>query len=109
MILGKAKVLEKNGSFIAGVEQLNQAVVMFPRFLPALIEKMRLQACLKDWEQVIDTAFRALNIDKHCLDAQRYLILHALAWDGNEEAVSASPSLIALLTSAILIFRPQPS
>lgn len=89
VILGKAKVMEKNSSFIAGVEQLNHAIVLYPRFLPAFIEKMKTQACLKDWEQVVDTAFRALTIDKHCLDAQRYLILHSLAWDGNEEAVSS--------------------
>ncbi|CAG2171409.1 unnamed protein product, partial [Oppiella nova] len=51
VIIGKAKVLEKNSSFIAGVEQLNQAIVLYPRFLPAFIEKMKLQASLKDWEQ----------------------------------------------------------
>ncbi len=88
VILGKAKVLEKNGSFLSGVEQLNNAIVLYPRFLPALIEKMKLQACLKDWEQVVDTAFRALAIDKHCLDAHRYLTLHSLAWDFNDEVVS---------------------
>ncbi|CAG2113462.1 unnamed protein product, partial [Medioppia subpectinata] len=97
VIIGKSKVLEKNSSFIGGVEQLNQAIVLYPRFLPAFIEKMKLQACLKDWEQVVDTAFRALAIDKHCLDAQRYLIVYSMAWDNNQEA--ASSKLLDLIAS----------
>ncbi|XP_054157238.1 tetratricopeptide repeat protein 21B-like [Oppia nitens] len=97
VILGKSKVLEKNGSFMAGIEQLNQAIVLYPRFLPAYVEKMKLQACLKDWEQVVDTAFRALAIDKHCLDAQRFIILHSLAWDNNDD--QGSSKLLNLIQS----------
>ncbi|CAG2117267.1 unnamed protein product, partial [Medioppia subpectinata] len=94
VIIGKSKVLEKNSSFIGGVEQLNQAIVLYPRFLPAFIEKMKLQACLKDWEQVVDTAFRALAIDKHCLDAQRYLIVYSMAWDNNQEAAFRNEDIL---------------
>ena len=37
---------------------LLQAVVAFPNFLPALIEKMKIQMALQDWEQTVETAHR---------------------------------------------------
>lgn len=97
MILGKAKVLEKSGSYLSGIEQLNHAIVLYPRFLPALIEKMKLQAALKDWEQVIDSAHRALSIDKHCLEPQRYLIVYNMAWESNDDL--AIQGMVNLLSS----------
>ena len=87
MILGKIKVYEMLSSFMTGLEQLNKAIVLYPKFLPVFIEKMKFHAALKDWEQAIDAASRCLSIDKHCIEAQRYLILHKLAWDSNENQV----------------------
>ena len=39
-------------------KKLLQAVVAFPNFLPALIEKMKVQMALQDWEQTVETAHR---------------------------------------------------
>ncbi len=37
---------------------MNLAVVAFPQFVPALIEKMKIQMALQDWEQTVETAHR---------------------------------------------------
>ncbi|RWS30449.1 tetratricopeptide repeat protein 21B-like protein [Leptotrombidium deliense] len=95
-ILGKAKYFEKNASFLSGVETLNQTIVLFPSFIPSFIEKMKLLVPLKDWDQVIDCATRALSLDRHCIEAKRYLIFHCLAWVGNEdEALTKLADLIS--------------
>jgi len=41
------------------LDLMNQAVVMVSNFLPAVIEKMKLQLAMHDWEQVVDTAQRS--------------------------------------------------
>jgi hypothetical protein len=51
-LLGKAACLEKTEQFAAALELLNQVVVGYPWFLPALVEKARLLLALDDWEQV---------------------------------------------------------
>lgn len=57
-LLGKAKYLESRHNFTGALEQINQLIVTFPGFLPALIEKMKLQLNLQDWDQAIETAQR---------------------------------------------------
>ncbi|RWS02515.1 tetratricopeptide repeat protein 21B-like protein [Dinothrombium tinctorium] len=84
-ILCKAKYFEKNAAFLYGVETLNQTIVSSPSFIPPFIEKMKLLVPLKDWDQVIDCANRVLILDRHCIEAKRYLIFHSLAWVGTEE------------------------
>ncbi|XP_074604328.1 tetratricopeptide repeat protein 21B-like [Brevipalpus obovatus] len=96
-LMGKVKCYEKNGTFRPGIELLNGLIVSCPNFLPALIEKTKLLIALKDWEQAVDTANRALTIDRHCIEAQRHLIMHDLAWLGNDE--SASNRIVNLIGS----------
>ncbi|XP_015781277.1 tetratricopeptide repeat protein 21B-like [Tetranychus urticae] len=88
-ILGKSKCLERSGSYWRAIEQLNQMIVLQPSFIPAFIEKMKLQVALKDWEQAIDTAGRILTLDRHCIEAHRYLIIYDLVWEGNEASASS--------------------
>lgn len=64
-------------------------IVLQPTFIPAFIEKMKLQVALKDWEQAIDTASRILALDRHCIEAHRYLIIYDLVWEGNEASASS--------------------
>ena len=79
------------------MDQLNQAISLYPRFLPALIEKIKLHAALKEFEELVETAYRALVLDKHCLEPQRFLVIYNLAWENNEEAVSHLLRLLLLL------------
>ena len=116
MLIIRAKIQEKLSNYVGAVEQLNQAIALYSRFLPALIEKIKLHAVLKEFEQLVDTAFRALVLDKHCIEPQRYLVIYYLAWDSNEESVIAelfldhfknlgSCFLFRISTRASLVYR----
>ena len=54
----KARLLELRKVFNGCLDVINQTVVTFSNFVPALIEKMRLQMALQDWDQVLDTTNR---------------------------------------------------
>jgi len=86
--IGKARCLEKNGSFLKSIELLNQVIVLNPNFLPPLIEKMRLQLALKDWDQVEECANQALAIDRYCIQSQLYLIVKAIIWKANYQPLN---------------------
>lgn len=57
-LFGKAKYMETRRNFSSALDLISQAVVAYPNFLPALIEKMKVQLALQDWEQTIETAQR---------------------------------------------------
>ena len=60
-LLGKARCLEKRHNFSGALELINKAIITFPELIPALIEKMKIQLELQDWEQMADTAIRFIN------------------------------------------------
>lgn len=86
VLIIQAKLYEKLANYNESIEKLNQAIVLYPKFLPALIEKIRLHSVMKEFESLTDTCIRTLTIDKHCIDPQRYLILYYLAWNFSEES-----------------------
>ncbi len=57
-MLGKARCLEIRHNFSGALELINRAIITYPDLLPALIEKMKIQLELQDWEQMTDTALR---------------------------------------------------
>jgi len=57
-MFGKARCLMQQRTYGLALDLMNQAVVMVSDYLPAVIEKMRLQLAMNDWEQVVDTAQR---------------------------------------------------
>ncbi|CAH3123731.1 unnamed protein product [Pocillopora meandrina] len=87
-LLGKAKYLETKNNFSGALELINQAVVGYPDFIPALIEKMKLQLALQDWDQTLETAQRALNSNRNCIEAQRMVVLYTLCRDGKYNEAS---------------------
>ncbi|KAJ8306896.1 hypothetical protein KUTeg_014980 [Tegillarca granosa] len=97
-LFGKAKYLEMRHNYSGALELVNQVIVGYPTFIPALVEKMKLQLALQDWEQTIETAQRALNQDIHCIEAIRYQALHLVCREGNySEASSKIGDLITTL------------
>jgi len=58
-MFGKARCLMQQRTYGLALDLMNQAVVMVSDYLPAVIEKMRLQLAMNDWEQVFDTAQRS--------------------------------------------------
>ncbi|XP_020612885.1 tetratricopeptide repeat protein 21B-like [Orbicella faveolata] len=87
-LFGKAKYLETKNNFSGALELINQAVVGYPDFIPALIEKMRLQLALQDWDQTLETAQRALNSNRNCIEAQRMIVMYTLCRDGKYSEAS---------------------
>lgn len=86
------------GLFSKAISLLNQLIANHGTFLPALIEKMKLQIALKNWDEAIETAQKTFIIDRHCIEAQRHLIVHDLIWLGDGESGSSRISnLIASL------------
>ncbi|CAG0886786.1 unnamed protein product, partial [Cyprideis torosa] len=85
--LGKSKVFERTHSFDQALSLLNSAIVSteLQKFVPPLVEKMRCQLALHDWDQAIDTADRALKLDPSCLEAKRTKVLNALCNRGDSK------------------------
>lgn len=57
-LFGKARFYLQRHNFSHSLEVMNQAVAGYPRFLPALVEKMKVQLALLDWDQAMETAHR---------------------------------------------------
>uniref|UniRef100_A0A1I8G756 TPR_21 domain-containing protein n=1 Tax=Macrostomum lignano TaxID=282301 RepID=A0A1I8G756_9PLAT len=102
-LLGKAKSLEARRNFSAALEVVNQLIVAFPRFLPGLIEKMRVQLELQDWDQMLDTASRCLDSDPSCIPAMDDLLQ---AMDRYEPKNVYQYSRLASLFSRVAIRQP---
>ncbi|XP_038145708.1 tetratricopeptide repeat protein 21B [Cyprinodon tularosa] len=97
-LMGKAQYYECRQNYSGALEMVNQVIVSFSGFVPALIKKMKLLLNLQDWDQTIDAAHRLLQKDKNNLEAQRMLALHSLCRDGDiTEAVKHLLNLISSL------------
>lgn len=57
-LLGKAKHMEMRHNYSGALELVNQVIVAYSGFTPALIEKMKLQLALQDWDQTVETGQR---------------------------------------------------
>ncbi|BFZ22635.1 hypothetical protein BsWGS_25674 [Bradybaena similaris] len=97
-LLGKAKFFELRHNYSGALELVNQVIVSHANFLPAFVEKMKLQLALQDWDQTMEAAHRALNIDMNCVEAMKYQILHLICREGHyTEAASKLADLITVL------------
>ena len=56
--LGKARYFMTRYNFVAASDVLNLAITTHPHFLPALIEKMRVELAFQDWDAAVGTAHR---------------------------------------------------
>ncbi|CAG5135745.1 unnamed protein product, partial [Candidula unifasciata] len=82
-LFGKAKYFELRHNYSGALEMMNQVIVSHVNFLPAFVEKMKLQLALQDWDQTMEAAHRALNIDMNCVEALKYQILHLICREGH--------------------------
>ncbi|XP_016121125.1 tetratricopeptide repeat protein 21B-like [Sinocyclocheilus grahami] len=56
--MGKVHYYEFRQNYSGALETINQVIVSYPSFLPALVKKMKLLLTLQDWEQTVDAAQR---------------------------------------------------
>ncbi|XP_003447380.1 tetratricopeptide repeat protein 21B [Oreochromis niloticus] len=103
-MMGKAQYCEYHQIYSGALEIINQVIVSFPVFLPALTKKMKLLLSLQDWDQTIDVAHRLLQKDKNNLEALRMLALHSLCRDGN---IIESVKHLSNLISSLEILEPR--
>ncbi|KAM4731833.1 tetratricopeptide repeat protein 21B [Anableps anableps] len=97
-LMGKAQYYERRQNYSGALEMVNQVIVSFSGFIPALIKKMKLLLSLQDWDQTLDAAHRLLQKDKNNLEALRMLALHSLCRDGDiTEAVKQLSNLLSSL------------
>uniref|UniRef100_A0A8C6SLI7 Tetratricopeptide repeat protein 21B n=1 Tax=Neogobius melanostomus TaxID=47308 RepID=A0A8C6SLI7_9GOBI len=105
-LMGKAQYYEYRQNYSGALEMVNQVIVSYPAFLPALTKKMKLLLSLQDWEQTVDAAHRLLQRDKNNPEALRMLALHSLCRDGD---ISESLKLLSNLTTSLDILEPRNS
>ncbi|KAK7913141.1 hypothetical protein WMY93_013352 [Mugilogobius chulae] len=105
-LMGKAQYYEYRQNYSSALEMVNQVIVNYPAFLPALTKKMKLLLSLQDWEQTIDAAHRLLQRDKNNPEALRMLALHSLCRDGD---VPESLKLLSNLTTSLDNLEPRNS
>jgi len=46
----------KYRKFQKALDTINQAIITFPNFIPALTERAKVYLALQDWEQMIESA-----------------------------------------------------
>lgn len=82
-LLGAAKVQEQIREHEEVIAILNKLIVRYPQLSVPLVEKLANQLALKDWDQVIETTQRILNLESYNIEALKANTLVALCRDGN--------------------------
>ena len=81
-IFGKAKFYSVMGQFDEAIELLNQLIVVYQNFSPPLVEKMKVQLCLQDWDQADETVNRILSTDPKHIDGLKFKALQIICRKG---------------------------
>ncbi|TNN17383.1 Tetratricopeptide repeat protein, partial [Schistosoma japonicum] len=103
-LMGRIKYLQVSKSFSSAINVINILVVKFPNYVPALIEKMRLQLVFQDWEQALYTANRCLSADSTCIEALKFQLLCSLCYEGNS---STALRRLEELIKALEVLEPK--
>ena len=61
-LLGQAQHQVNRHSFSGALKTLTQAILSYQQFLPPLLEKMKVQVALQEWEQAVETAQRWVRV-----------------------------------------------
>ena len=103
-LMGKARLYVAREQLKEALECLNQVVVLYAWFLPALVEKFRVLVAMKDWEQATETAQRVLSQDAQNIEALRLVILFQLS---QEARYSVACNRISDLADALDRHEPN--
>ena len=97
-LFGKAKSSEIQKKFSITLDCLNEILVTFPKYAPALAEKAKVLMMIGDWEQSIETCNKIFAIDKNEISANKIVLFNMLAREGNvEQFVQKFSEFISLI------------
>ncbi|KAL3696933.1 hypothetical protein R1sor_011009 [Riccia sorocarpa] len=82
-LLGRAQFFELKDDFEKAIDDLNQVIVLYPWYLPALCEKGRLAVILQDWVLAHETAQLIIQKDPSNIEGL-HLCVHVMLCTGNE-------------------------
>lgn len=76
----KARMAQTMRNWGAATEFLNQIIVYFPWYIPAVIEKARVQLASAEWDLALETCSRLDELESHAsLDASKIRLIHLFA------------------------------
>lgn len=84
--MGKAKSGEVQKKFSITLDCLNEILVTFPKYVPALAEKSKVLMMIGDWEQSLETCNKVFSIEKNEISSNKIVLFNLLAREGNIEA-----------------------
>ncbi len=103
-LLGRAIGRQRRGNYAESLQDLNRIITYFPNFDYAIMDKANVLMIMKNWEESLATATRALYLNPLNIDALLTMIVHLLAKDANPGAAVVR---MAELMSAIMRVEPK--
>lgn len=68
-LIGKSRYFAMKQNFSHALDVINEAIVTFPKSIPALIEKARLQIMSGEWDSAVETCERIISMEQDCIEA----------------------------------------
>lgn len=103
-LLGKTRHLVIKKDYDAALECLNQAIVIYPWFLPAVVEKAKVHLSQNEWDSATEMCDKVLEQDPADIESLRLITLMALTRDCNPTAAAAN---LAKLVNALDHYEPR--
>lgn len=86
-LLGCAKYCEVMKQYTKALDHVNQVIVRYEWFFPALVMKAQTLMMMGDWDQALETAQRALEQQPDDIETLRTIALYYLVREGNSAEV----------------------
>ena len=103
-LLGKIKLLEMQKDYKNMVEYLNDLLVKAPRFVPGLVEKLKAQVLIGNWDDIVESVQRVLLASPRNVEALRIWVFYALA---REASIDVATDKLKELRLALLQKEPK--
>ncbi|XP_053350629.1 tetratricopeptide repeat protein 21B [Clarias gariepinus] len=103
-LMGKVEFFMARQKETYALNIINQIIVSYPDFIPALVLKMNIFMALRNWEHTAEVAERILKLDAHNVKALQMLSIISAAKDGDIEKVK---EYLQLLLHAVEVMEPS--
>jgi len=103
-LMGKAFFHRSMSQYEESLQLLDQAIVAYSWFVPALVEKAKLLVLLQRWDQALETAERVLQQDPNDIGSLKVTVLYRLTREANSELALSS---LQQLCDSVERFEPE--